>query len=381
MSDEPVAAKDHARLAELIETHLGRRLARAEAMAAGLGTRRFHRLHFEDGAAPSTLVARLEDDGAVATPTSDWPEAPPWLSEPALEPLRGFLEQAGLPVPASALHLPDERVDLLEDVGRTNLLAVSPPTLRARTLEACALLPRLQTLRAEPDEIPAFGRLYDRTLVSTKAWKWLHWTLPMLLDRPATGMETQEIEALFAAIADLASARPLRLAHRDFKAENLHLVPAESADARLVMIDVQGAFLAPPEYDLACLLYDLQVDHEEAFVMEAVERTLRALPDAPDEDMFRLRFDAFALARLCKDVSHVVHAAVARGDRRRWHEVPRGLVLIERIAGRRAHTFPGLRALTSVTAALTAAAKSADSGKGTLATPTDPARDRGAGNT
>lgn len=381
MTDEEIAAKDQARLAELVEAHLGRRLARAEAMAPGLGNRRFHRLHFEDGAAPSTLVARLEDDGAVAMPTSDWPEAPPWLSEPALEPLRGFLEQAGMPVPASALHLPNERVDLLEDVGRTNLLAVSPPTRRARTLEACALLPRLQTLRAEPDEIPAFGRFYDRTLVSTKAWKWLHWTLPMLLDRPATEKETQEIEALFTAIADLAAARPLRLAHRDFKAENLHLVPAESADARMVMIDVQGAFLAPSEYDLACLLYDLQVEHEEAFVAEAIERTRCALPDAPDADLFRLRFDAFALARLCKDVSHVVHAAVARGDRRRWHEVPRGLALIERIAGRRAHTFPGLRALTSVMAALTAAAKSTDSGEGTLAAPADPARDRGAGNT
>jgi len=369
MTDAAVAAKDHARLAELVEARLGRRLARAEAMAAGLGTRRFHRLHFEDGAFPSSLVARLEDDGAVVTPASDWPEAPPWLPEPALEPLRGFLERAGLPVPASALHLPGERVDLLEDVGTTNLLSVSPARRRARTLEACALLPRLQALHAEPDEIPAFGRCYDRTLVSTKAWKWLHWTLPMLLDRPATDTETQEIDALFAAIADLAAAGPLRLAHRDFKAENLHLVPAESSDARLVMIDVQGAFLAPPEYDLACVLYDLQVDHEEAFVADAVERTRRALPQAPEADTFRLRFDAFALARLCKDVSHVVHAGVARGDRRRWHEIPRGLALIERLAGRRTHTLPGLRALTSVTAALTAAAKSTDSGKRTIAAP------------
>lgn len=363
MTDDAVAAKDHARLARIVTDHLGRRLARAEAMASGLGTRRFHRLHFDDDAVPARLVARIEDDGAFPLPGSDWPDPPPWLDEPALEPLRGFLEEAGLPVPGSALHLPDEGVDLLEDVGTTNLLAVSGETLRARTLEACALLPRLQALHAEAETIPAFGRTYDRTLVSTKAWKWLHWTVPMLLGRPATREEATETRSLFEAIADLAGDAPRRLAHRDFKAENLHLVPDESAQARLVMIDVQGAFLAPPEYDLACLLYDLQVDHDEAFVEEALARTRRSLPEAPDEDTFRSRFDALALARLCKDVSHVVHAGLARRDRRRWHEIPRGLALIERIAGRRAHTFPGLRALTSVTAALTEAIESADSGK------------------
>ncbi len=373
MTDDAVVAKDHERLARLVEVHLGRRVARAEAMRAGLGTRRFHRLHFADDAGPRSLVARIEDDGAIRPPQSAWPAPPPWHGEPALEPLRGFLEQAGLPVPASALHLPDEGIDLLEDVGTTHLLRVSETTLRARTLEACALLPRLQSLRAEAETIPAFGRLYDRPLVSTKAWKWLHWTVPMILGRPATEEEKSETRALFDAIADLASEAPRRLAHRDFKAENLHLVPDESADARLVMIDVQGAFLAPPEYDLACLLYDLQVEHDEAFVDEALARTRPDLPDAPDEDTFRARFDAVALARLCKDVSHVAHAALARDDHRRWHEIPRGLALIDRIAGRRAHTFPGLRALTSVTAALTAALESADSGSRDVAALPDPA--------
>ena len=362
MTDDAVVARDHERLARLVRRHLGRPVVRAEAMAAGLGTRRFHRLFFDDGAGPPTLVARIEDDGAVPPTTSDWPNAPAWLDEPALEPLRGFLADAGLSVPDSALHLSDEGVDLLEDVGGTNLLQVSAEERRLRTLEACGWLPRLQALHASADTIPAFGRRYDRRLVSTKAWKWLHWTVPMLLGREATDEETAETDALFEAIADLAEAAPQRLAHRDYKAENLHLVPDEEQGPRLVMIDVQGAFLAPPEYDLACLLYDLQVDHDEAFVDEALDRTRPALPDAPDGSTFHARFDALALARLCKDVSHVVHAGVARGDRRRWHEIPRGLHLIDRIAGRRTHTLPGLRALTSVTAALTAALESADSG-------------------
>ncbi|MEM9177218.1 MAG: hypothetical protein AAGC67_18545 [Myxococcota bacterium] len=360
MAADAVVARDHARLVHLVEARLGRRVVRAEAMAAGLGTRRFHRLFLDDEA---TLVARLEDDGTVAPRATAWPDAPAWHAEPPLEPLRGFLEEAGLPVPRSALHLADEGLDLLEDVGRTNLLTVAPDVRRARTLEACALLPALQALDAPPERVPAFGRHYDASLIATKAWKWLHWTIPMLLGRAATPDEAHGIETLFDAIQALAADAPRRLAHRDFKAENLHLVPGDTPEARLVMIDVQGAFLAPPEYDLACLLYDLQVGHDEAFVREALDRTRSSLPDAPDEATFRARFDALALARLCKDVSHVVHAGLARGDRRRWPEIPRGLALIERISGRRTHTLPGLRALTSVTAALTAALQAADSGR------------------
>ncbi|NNL66117.1 MAG: phosphotransferase [Myxococcales bacterium] len=354
-------AKDEARLREIAATHLGRAVERIEPMAAGLGLRRFHRLHFRDGA-PATLVARIEDDGAVPSPATDWPAAPPWREEPPLEPIRSFLADAGLPVPDSALHLPAEGVDLLEDVGSLRLLDVSAEERAEHTREACALLPRLQSLEGDPDRIPAFGRSYDATLVATKAWKWLHWTIPMLLDRAPSAEEIADTTALFDAIAARAAAAPRRLAHRDFKAENLHLAPTPDGGVRLVMIDVQGAFLAPPEYDLACLLHDLQVEHAEAFVDELLERVRPTLPDAPAPETFRERFDALALARLCKDVSHVVHAGVARGDRRRWHEISRGLQLIERIAGRQAHTFPGLRSLTSVTSALTGAVESADSG-------------------
>jgi len=354
-------ARDHERLRAVVAEHLGRTLVRADPMPAGLGTRRFHRLFFSDE--PTRLVARIEDDGtAPQREETDWPAAPPWLVEPPLEPLRGFLADAGLPVPASALHLASAGIDLLEDVGDTNLLGVSAADRAACTLDACELVPRLQALEADAAHVPAFGRAYDTTLISTKAWKFLHWTIPMMLHRKPEPAEVEAITALFDHVAALAAAAPSRLAHRDFKAENLHLVPSADGQARMVMIDVQGAFLAPPEYDLACLLYDLQVDHDEAFVQDALARIRPLLPDRPEEALFGERFDALALARLCKDVSHVVHAGVARGDRRRWAEIPRGLALIERIAGRRAHTFPSLRVLTSVTSALTTALEPVDSG-------------------
>jgi aminoglycoside/choline kinase family phosphotransferase len=275
------------------------------------------------------------------------------------------LEAAGLPVPASILSRPDLGLELLEDLGARTLLATRGEERATRYREACGLIPRLQRVARGPDPIPAFSRVYDHALVASKAWKWLHWTIPLLLGRPATQEEVTATHVLFDHVASLAEAAPRVLAHRDFKAENLHLAPPQppGGSDRLVMIDVQGAFLAPPEYDLVCLLYDLQTQLPEALIAELMESTRKALPDPPAPAVFAERFDALAIARLCKDVAHVAHAALRRGDARRWHEIPRGLELIRRAAGRRGHTFPGLRALHTVTGALTQVRTTADSAR------------------
>jgi aminoglycoside/choline kinase family phosphotransferase len=335
----------------------------AMIFAAGLGTRHFYRVRFAEGE-PATLIARVEAE-SDSQPKSGEAEPPAWLPGPPLEPLRSFLETAGLPVPRSYAHLPEHGIDLLEDVGDRTLKDANESARNQLYREACSLIPRLQQLSAQPSSVPAFGRTFDRTLVETKAWKWLNWTLPGLLDRRASPEETVAVEAAFSRISDLLEEAPRRLAHRDFKAENLHLVARakgqESATERLVMIDIQGAFMAPPEYDLVCLLYDLQVDLDEAFMQHAFRETLPELPDSPDLEVATLRFDAIATIRLCKDISHLVHAARARNDLRRWHEIPRGLALLERATGRLGHTLPEIRALTSVIQVLTETVRSSDS--------------------
>ena len=370
-----VETQDRENLAALVLAHHGRAPSSIEAIEAGLGARRFYRLHFDTGS-PETLVARIEpgdEDPSGADPIVTRTDLPPaWLPEPSLEPLRTFLEEAGLPVPRSYAHVPLDGLDLLEDVGDCTLGAVVGGDRVGAYREACDLVPKLQRLSASADRIPAFGRRLDRALIETKAWKCLHWAIPGLLDREPTEAETQIVGAAFARIASILDPAPMRLSHRDFKAENLHWVLApddrnassatqSGSRHRLVMIDVQGAFMAPPEYDLVCLLYDLQVGLKEDFVQACFRQTLPALPDAPDLETAQLRFDAIATMRLCKDLAHVIHAGRARNDRRRWHEIPRGLALAGRAAGRLAPTFPEIRALTSVIQALTAAAHSSDS--------------------
>lgn len=357
---------DAERLAAAVGTWLGRLPARIESIPAGMGARRFFRLHFDAGE-PRTLVARCEPEaGATASSGSSGGDrpgvpalapAPAWLPEPALEPLRGFLESKGLPVPRSFGHYPDHGVELLEDVGAENLLSLaSGPERESLYREACALVPRMQGLAADPAVIPAFGRRYDAALIETKLWKWLHWAIPGLLGRDATTAERDAHDALFLALTEELEAAPRRLAHRDYKAENLHLRPANAATGerrRLVLIDVQGAFIAPPEYDLVCLLYDLQADLPEALASRLFAEVVPALPDHPSSQTARLRFDAIAVARLCKDVAHVIHAGRVRGDFRRWHEIPRGLELLERAARRLEGRIAGIGSLISVIHALT----------------------------
>jgi len=369
---------DSGRLTRLVFERLGRRVVSIAEIEAGMGARRFLRLTLADGE-PTSLIARCEPDAketaaaltaaqaATSSPTRhDLPPAPAWLPEPGLEPLRGFLEQGGLRVPRSFGHFPELGLELLEDVGSRSLLRAEPALRELLYREACALVPRLQSLSAPASQIPAFGRVYDRALVDSKRWKWVHWAIPALLHREATAGETRELGALFAAIADLLENAPRRLAHRDYKAENLHLLPAPAGPPRvtalpeLVLIDVQGAFLAPPEYDLTCLLYDLQTDLDEGLVQRLFAEVLPALPDRPSLELAQLRFDAIAVSRLCKDVSHVIHAGLARRDLRRWHEIPRGLELLGRAAGRLEGRFPGIATLNSVILALTTTLGPAD---------------------
>jgi len=163
--------------------------------------------------------------------------------------------------------------------------------------------------------LPAFDRRLDADLIASKARKLIEWTLPHALGRTATPGEREVVERAFAWIAAELEGAPQRLAHRDFKAANLHVLESD-AGPRLGMIDLQGAFLAPPEYDLVCLLRDSHVRLPESEVEHHLHRTRPVLPDAPDPDAFDRRFTLITLIRVGKDVSHYLHAADERGDRR-----------------------------------------------------------------
>jgi len=336
MDDDTFQTNSRARVEALVATRFGAPPARLEAVPAGLGTRRFFRVWLAapalvpDADAPvQSIVARVERE---EDPSLRPAGIPP---EPALEPLRSVLEECGLPVPAC--YADEAGVALLEDVGDTSLEAavlagLSGDALAARYREACMLLPLLQRV-APRDDVPAFTRRLDEPLFRYKAEQLARWTLPWALGTQAAESAARAVREAFAWIAEECRRAPLRLSHRDYKAANLHLHARRPTEPdRLVMIDIQGAFLAPPEYDLVCLLRDSHVALPEPLVAELCEETRRALPDAPEPAVFDRRFTLLTLTRNGKDLSRYLYAAQVRNDERYLRLVPRAVATLKAAA-------------------------------------------------
>jgi aminoglycoside/choline kinase family phosphotransferase len=310
-----------ASIAELVGAEFGVAVSRIERLQGALGFRNFSRIWLEASetkrnSIPETLIARIE---AAEDPTRRPAGIAP---EPPLEPIRALLEAEGLPVPRRYAADPTRGVELLEDLGKVSLQDIarsaSGPELENLYVEACELPPRLQ--RIEPrDHVSNFHRHLDAAHFRYKAERFARWSLGG--DRGASPAEANVVRDAFERIGRVVGEAPLRLAHRDLQSANLQVVEP-GRQARLVMIDLQGAFMAPPEYDLVCLLRDSYVELDDAAVDAHLARTRTALPDQPDEESFRLRFDLLTLTRKGKD--HALFRAVAaeRGDDRYLRYLP-----------------------------------------------------------
>ena len=347
----PGANSDRAletRIATLCREALTANAIDCQPIAAGLGARRFFRVLL-DGA-PGSLIARCEAPEDPALRPAGVAPAPP------LEPVRAFLEASGLPVPRRHAADHDAGIELLEDLGDTTLetLAHRVDSERRRTLyaQACDLVPRLQALAGDPGRVPSFARRLDASLFAYKAAQVCEWLVPCATGKPATAAEREAVSDAFGEIESSARAAPQRLAPRDFKAQNLHVVADSSGGDRLVMVDLQGAFLAPPEYDLVCLLRDLHVELEADEVRDQLDRVRPALPDAPSADEFDRRFALLTLSRVGKDVSRFLYAVHARGDARYRAFLPTGIRHLRSAASRAAALDPALSRFAELVAHL-----------------------------
>jgi aminoglycoside/choline kinase family phosphotransferase len=114
------------------------------------------------------------------------------------------------------------------------------------------------------------------------------------------------------------------------------------------MIDLQGAFLAPPEYDLVCLLRDSYIELPDAEIDDHLEAVRAELPDAPDADTFARRFDLLTLTRKGKDLARFLYAARERGDRRFLVHAPATVRMLRAAAFRAARRDAALTDLASL---------------------------------
>jgi aminoglycoside/choline kinase family phosphotransferase len=330
------------RVTEAARRAFGRGPSRIQEIAPGLGRRRFLRLSFAHGE-PASVVARVEFPEDPARRPAGLPPEPP------LEPLRGFLEQAGIPVPQRYGEDLGDGVLLLEDAGSWALrdaVREAPRALRESLYqEACDLIPRLQRLDAPAARIPAFGRRLDAAFFSYKADFFARFSLPLALGREPRPSEVEVVTDAFSFVAREMAAAPARLSHRDLQAGNVLVRPDRLPGARLVLIDLQGAFLAAPEYDLVCLLRDSYVELGDEEVALALDRIRPQLPDAPDPDTFTRRFDLLTLTRKGKDHALGFYQASQHGDPRELRFAPRCARYLGAAAARVAGLDPRLARL------------------------------------
>lgn len=341
-SPDPVPALEET-IRPVVRQALGRDPLRIEPLAGALGLRRFARV-WTGLPHPHTLIARVEQP---EDPAGRPPGIPP---EPALEPIRALLETSGLPVPARYGADPACGVELLEDAGDLTLAdAVSgaPDTDRqALYREACALVPRLQRI-ADPGGVAAFARRLDAPYFRYKAALFCEHSLGAGGRRPSAAA-TRCVEQAFDAIARTVAEAPQRLAHRDLQSQNLLVRSDRPAGERLCMIDLQGALLAPPEYDLVCLLRDSYVELPADEIDALFERTRLDLPDAPEPEVAIQRFDGLSLTRKGKDHARFLYAAAVRGDRRYLAYLPATERHLRAAAARLAGRDPAFRALAEL---------------------------------
>jgi len=322
---------------------LGAEVEALEPIAGSLGLRRFARARLS-GPGAATLIARVE---APEDPAGRPAGAAP---EPPLEPVRALFAAAGLPVPRRLGADEAHGVELLEDLGDLSLAeaarGASPAERDALYAEACGLVPRIQRLR-DPGGLPAFARRLDAELFRYKAGLFAEWSLACR-GRAASPAERRLVEETFALAARAAAAAPARLAHRDLQGSNLLVRPGRPPGERLAMIDLQGALLAPPEYDLVCLLRDSYLELSEAELDAQIERVRPRLPDPPDPETFAARFDLLTLTRKGKDHARFLYAASTRGRRDALAHLPASVRYLRRAAARAAARDPGLRAFAEL---------------------------------
>jgi aminoglycoside/choline kinase family phosphotransferase len=336
-------------LRALVERELDGRLLEYESVAPGLGTRRFFRLFVSPDSkiAPlASVIARVEaDEDASKRPAGVAPE-------PELEPLRDFLERSGIPVPRNFGGDAKSNIQFVEDVGDTSLeIAATTSTANQRRAlygEACALIPALQRLEPPTPTLEAFERRLDLQLFESKALRVIEWALPWWLGRAPYPSEKTVITDAFAKISRVVADAPVRFSHRDLKAANIHIRKDATPGNRLVLIDLQGAFMAPPEYDLVCLLRDSHVPLPQDEVAAHLEATRPMLPAPPAPDVFIHRFTLLTLTRVAKDAAHYIHALTENDDSRYLRLVPAALSTLREAATRVATQDPAYERLANL---------------------------------
>jgi len=275
-----------------IEARRASCVTRLEALPGGAGARRYVRVRLADGTSLIWMHARGEDPELL----------PPGLRNPSTElpfvAVTELLARAGLPVPELFGVAHEQQWVLLEDLGDQHLCDLPHSERLVRQREAVDLLARVHSLPHD-NSLP-FSRVFDE--------EWIRFELNHFLAHGIPGpLRGRLASALETLIRDIA-ALPRTLCLRDFQSQNLMI----DARGHLRILDYQDALLAPPELDLAALLYDSYVELSDEERTQLLTHYASHRGEGADPD----RLTLLVVQRKCKDYARFRYLSRVKHDAR-----------------------------------------------------------------
>ena len=259
--------------------------------------------------------------------------------------IASYLQSLGVPAPEVYQSDGREGLLLLEDLGDKHLydlvrVSGSGP-LAAEVVskyeEAVTILLRMQNEGSTPFDPERTHNLpYDLSFVLRYESGYFH--REMVQGLCALSISPADLESEYGRAAREALAgAPLRFMHRDYQSRNLMVAPRG-----LVVIDIQGARLGPPEYDLASLLLDPYVSLPAPFREELLRRYLAGIPE--DEAETRRRYRASGINRMLQALGAFAYLGGKLGKPGFLEHVPAALTTLKELTGTE---YPRLHDLVS----------------------------------
>ncbi len=245
------------------------------------------------------------------------------------------LRRTGVTVPK--LHYYDREGGLLflEDFGDLTLAEACRHADRANVealyRQAIDQLVQFQVKGTSPPEprCIAFHRRFDVPLLMWEFDHFVEYGITARLGKSMAPADETAIRKGFQRIAELLSAQPQVLVHRDYHSRNLMV-----DGSRIGIIDFQDALMGPATYDLASLLKDAYIELDEAVVDNLIEHFLNGLAaqgqGGADRAAFRRLFDLTSIQRNLKAAGRFVYIDRVKHNPKFLADIPRVLGYVKR---------------------------------------------------
>lgn len=244
--------------------HKNSRLIRLEPLAGDMSTRRYVRVHLEGKISSLILMILNQGKGPVRGGRQDLSQDDTFVE------LGSYLESIGVRTPKIVLDARKTGALLVEDIGDLGLWRFALNDLRKeddKTTERVSLAgdPVLVLFKQAVDIIAKLQSAFVSTKsVAHDRWaeqEWYRQTIREFTEFYAQpkGLKSAALEVLyraFDAICESIAAQPKTLAHFDYMAFNLFVLPS----GELCVLDYQDMSLNSPVRDIISLVNDRDMD-------------------------------------------------------------------------------------------------------------------------